>query len=187
MSNDENKIGGMQGKILVVNLNESKTYEINLDKNLIAKFLGGRGLGAYFLSKHVDPETDPLSKENKLIFMNGPLAGSLIPGNNKVCVTFKSPLTNTYSYSLCGGHWGPELKFAGFDGLIIEGKAKEPVYLWIHDEVEVKSAEKVWGKTIPHAEGMIRTEIEDDGRAQIALIGPSGEKKAKYATITSGL
>jgi len=120
--------------------------------------------------------------------MNGPLAGTLIPGNNKICVTFKSPLTNTYSYSLCGGHWGPELKFAGYDGLIIEGKAKNPVYVMINnDKVEIKSAENLWGKLIPESESLLRKELGDDKTVQIALIGPAGEKLVNYACITAGL
>ena len=135
--------------------------------------------------KEVPPDTNPLSDDNKLIFMNGPLVGSLIPGNNKICVTFKSPLTNSYSYSLCGGHWGPELKFAGYDGLILEGKAKNPIYLSINNEmVEFKSAEKIWGNLIPDSEHLIQKELNENNRTQIAVIGPAGEKLVRYASIS---
>jgi len=184
---------GMTGKLLRVNLTTEESKVEAIDSKLWENFIGGRGLGAYYLTKEVPPNVGPLSPENKLIFMNGPLAGTLIPGNNKICVTFKSPLTNTYSNSLCGGHWGPELKFAGFDGLIIEGKAKNPVYISIkNDKIEFKSAEKLWGKLIPESESpesesLLRKELGDDKTIQIALIGPAGEKLVNYACITAGL
>ena len=109
----------------------------------------------------------------------------MVPGNNKINVAFKSPLTNTYSYSLCGGHFGPELRFAGYDGLIIEGKAEEPVYLWIDNEkVEVKSAANVWGKTIAETDHLIKKVLGDEG-IHVATIGPAGENLVKIACITS--
>ena len=178
----------MKGKLLRINLTTGGSREEAIHPKLWESYIGGRGLGAYYLTREVLPKMEPLSPDNKLIFMNGPLAGTLIPGNNKICVTFKSPLTNTYSYSLCGGHWGPELKFAGFDGLIIEGKAKSPVYVTINNgKVEIKSAEKMWGKLIPESEKLIREEVGGDKTVQIALIGPAGEKLVNYACITAGL
>lgn len=178
----------MIGKLLRINLTTEECREEEIAPEQWESFIGGRGLGTYYLTKEVPPTVEPLSPENKLIFMNGPLAGTLIPGNNKICVTFKSPLTNTYSYSLCGGHWGPELKFAGYDGLIIEGKAKNPVYIMINnDKVEIKSAEILWDKLIPESESLLRKELGDDKTVQIALIGPAGEKLVNYACITAGL
>jgi len=178
----------MIGKLLRINLTTEESREEEIAPEQWESFIGGRGLGVYYLTKEVPPNIEPLSPENKLIFMNGPLAGTLIPGNNKICVTFKSPLTNTYSNSLCGGHWGPELKFAGYDGLIIEGKAKNPVYISIkNDKIEFKSAEKSWGKLIPESESLLRKELGDDKTIQIALIGPAGEKLVNYACITAGL
>jgi len=182
------KYGGLTGKLLRINLTIEKYSEEKINPKLWKKFIGGRGLGAYYLTEEVPPQIDPLDSENKLIFMNGPLVGTLIPGNNKICVTFKSPLTNSYSYSLCGGHWGPELKFAGYDGLIIEGKAKDPVYVWINNnEIKIKPAYKILGKLIPDSDKEIRKEIGYDKTVQIALIGPAGEKLVNYACITSGL
>ena len=179
---------GTKGKLLRIDLTTGESKEDAIDPKLWESFIGGRGLGAFYLAKEVLPDVEPLDAENKLIFMNGPLAGTLIPGNNKICVTFKSPLTNTYSYSLCGGHWGPELKFAGFDGLIIEGKAKSPVYIAINNsKVEIKSADKIWGKLIPESEKIFREEVGGDRTVQIALIGPAGEKLVNYACITAGL
>ncbi len=178
----------MAGKLLRINLTTEESKEEVIAPKLWEFFLGGRGLGAYYLTKEVPPKVEPLSPENKLIFMNGPLSGTLIPGNNKICVTFKSPLTNTYSYSLCGGHWGPELKYAGFDGLIIEGKAKNPVCIVINNnKVEIKSAEKIWGNLILESERALRKEVGGDKTVQIALIGPAGEKLVNYACITAGL
>ena len=120
---------GITGKILRVDLTALTAYTVPTPVEAMQKFAGGRGLGAHFLWKEVDSGSDPLGPENMLIFMTGPLTGTLMPGSNKVNVTFKSPLTGTYSYSLCGGHWGPELKFAGYDGLIIEGQSSKPVYI----------------------------------------------------------
>ncbi|TFF85666.1 MAG: aldehyde ferredoxin oxidoreductase [Promethearchaeota archaeon] len=177
---------GFFGRLLRVNLTSQEISSEKIEPDLWKKYLGGRGLGAYYLTKEVPPSTDPLSKENKLIFMNGALAGTSIPGNNKICVTFKSPLTETYSYSLCGGHFGPELKYAGYDGLIIEGKAEKPLFLWIDDdEIELRSAEHLWGNLIPETEDTIRKELGDDKSIQIAVIGPAGEKKVTFACITS--
>lgn len=178
---------GMSGKLIRINLTSEKISTQIVEPELWKNFLGGRGLGAHYLMKEVPPKTEPLSPQNKLIFMNGPLAGTLIPGNNKICVTFKSYLTGTYSYSLCGGHWGPELKYTGYDGLIIEGKAKNPVYLWIDDNnIELKVAEHIWGKLIPESEEQIRKELGGDDTIQIAVIGPAGEKHVAYACITAG-
>ena len=179
---------GFHGKLLRVDLTNQSSSIDKIDSDLYEKFIGGRGLGAYFLTKEVPPKTEAFDNNNKLIFMNGPLAGTLIPGNNKICVTFKSPLTNSYSYSLCGGHWGPELKYAGYDGLIIEGKAGSPVYLSIdNSKVDIKPAERFWGKLIPESDKMLRNEISGNKSKQLALIGPAGEKLVNYACITSGL
>jgi len=176
---------GIAGQLLRVNLSDKKITKEELPLELFIEYIGGRGLGAYFLTKEVDPKTDGLSPENKLIFFNGPFSGTMVPGNNKINVTFKSPLTNTYSYSLCGGHFGPELKFAGYDGLIIEGKSEEPVYLWIdNDKVEIRSAEKVWGKKIADTDHLIKEELGDE-KIHVACIGPSGENLVKFACITS--
>ncbi|MBN1533045.1 MAG: aldehyde ferredoxin oxidoreductase family protein [Spirochaetes bacterium] len=183
-----NRTGGIAGSILRVNLTDGSISRENTPTDLLPQFLGGRGLGAQYLYREVDPAVDPLDPQNKLIFMNGPLACSLIPGNNKINVTFKSPLTNSYSFSLCGGHWGTELKFAGYDGLIIEGRSEQPVYLWIqNEEVELRSATGLWGKTIPEAESILVKDLGGDPSIQSALIGPAGENLNRMACITAGL
>lgn len=176
---------GVAGQILRVNLSRKTVVKETLPLELFNEYLGGRGLGAYFLTKEVDPKCDPLGIENKLIFMNGPFVGTMVPGGNKVNVTFKSPLSNTYSYSLAGGHWGPELKFAGYDGLIIEGKSEEPVYLWIDDDrVEVRPADGLWGRDIAGTDEMIKKMVGDPG-IHVACIGIAGENLVRMACITN--
>ena len=180
------EMNGITGKILRVDLTAETAYTVPTPVEAMHKFLGGRGLGAHFLWEEVDPGSDPHGPENMLIFMTGPLTGTLMPGSNKVNVTFKSPLTGTYSYSLCGGHWGPELKFAGYDGLIIEGQSKDPVYLWIDDDsVEIRPAEFLWGKPIPETESLIKKDVGGDAQVHAAVIGPAGENLNRMACITA--
>jgi aldehyde:ferredoxin oxidoreductase len=180
------KIGAVQGQILRVNLSTGQISLEAVPGEVYEKYLGGRGAGAYYLYKELVPGTDPLSEDNKLIFFNGPMAGTMAPGSNKINLTFKSPLTNTYSFSLCGGHFGPELKFAGYDGLIIEGKAKEPVYLFIqNEEVVLKSAKALWGKTIPQTNEILKAELGGDHNLKVACVGPAGENLNRMACITA--
>lgn len=177
---------GIAGQLLRVNLTDKKVTREELSLDMFIEYLGGRGLSAYYLNKEVHPKTDGLSEENKLIFFNGPFSGTMVPGNNKINVAFKSPLTNTYSYSLAGGHWGPELKYAGYDGLIIEGKSEEPVYIWIDDDkVEIRSASNLWGKTIPETDKLLKEELGGDSKIHVACIGPAGENLVKIACITN--
>ena len=179
------KLGGLAGKILRVNLSTGEIISEETPADVVARFFGGRGLGAFILNREVIGQADPLGPENKLIFTAGPLTGTMAPGNNKINVTFKSPLTNTYSYSLCGGHLGPELKFAGYDGVVVEGRAGEPVYLFIdNDEVQIRPAEHLWGQIIPEADRQLKEEIGDPF-IRVACIGPAGEKLNRMACITS--
>ena len=177
---------GIAGRLLRVNLSKKTFVTEELPLEMFIEYIGGRGLSAYYLNKEVSPFCDPLGEENKLIFFNGPFAGTLVPGNNKINVAFKSPISNTYSYSLAGGHFGPELRYAGYDGIIIEGKSEEPVYLWIDDEkIEIRSAANVWGKDIKATDDLIRQELGADHNIHVACIGPAGENLVKYACITA--
>ncbi|MCU0844902.1 MAG: aldehyde ferredoxin oxidoreductase family protein [Spirochaetes bacterium] len=186
MNNNDNLLDFF-GDVVRVNLSTGDISRENLPLDAVRRFIGGRGLGAWYLYNEVGPDVDPLGPENKLIFMNGPLVGTLLPAGNKINLTFKSPLSRSYSYSLCGGHWGPELRFAGCTGLIIEGKAESPVYLWIDDgAIELRPAAGLWGKTIPETEKRLRDELGGDELLQIACIGPAGEKLNKMACITAG-
>ena len=122
---------GFTGKILRVNLTDGTTSVEELDPVLYRRYLGGGALATYFLLKEMPPGVDPLGPDNVLVFMCSILTGTPIPGFSRYTVAAKSPLTEGFAESEAGGFWGPELKWAGFDGIIIKGKSPKPVYLWI--------------------------------------------------------
>jgi len=178
---------GWMGQILRINLSDAEYRVEDLDPDLAEDFIGGRGLASQMLFDEVDPRVEPLSPENKVIFAVGPLTGTGVVGAARSMVVTKSPLTSGITSSNLGGHFGPELKFAGYDAIIIEGKSPEPVYLLINDEnVEFKPAEHLWGKSTSETEDMIQAEIADSWKAretQIVCIGPAGENLVKFASI----
>jgi aldehyde:ferredoxin oxidoreductase len=179
-------LGAVNGKLLRVNLTTGNAIVEDIPQEIYTKYFGGRGAGTRYLFDEVPTDTDPLSENNKLIFLNGPMAGTMAPGSNKIAVTFKSPATNGIASSLCGGHFGPELKFAGYDALIIEGKSEKPVYLWIqNDEVQIKDASSYWGKNIPETGEGIKKELGGDENIHVACIGPAGENLNVIACITA--
>lgn len=185
--NNNDSLRAFFGDVVRVNLTTGAITREELRLDAVRRFIGGRGLGAWYLYNEVGPDVDPLGPDNKLIFMNGPFVGTPLPAGNKVNLAFKSPLSMSYSYSLCGGHWGPELRFTGRTGLIIEGKSDAPVYLWIDDDqVELRPAAGLWGRTVPETEKRLREELGGDELIQIACIGPAGEKLNKMACITAG-
>lgn len=173
---------GWMGKLIRVNLSDKtiKTEKLNMeDANL---YLGGRGLGSKYLYDEIDPTIDPLSPDNKLIFMAGPMTGTFATCAGRFNVIAKAPLTGTIGASNSGGHFGPELKYAGYDGIIFEGKSETPVYLNIYDDkIELKSAEHLWGKDVFETTDTLLLENEEDAR--VACIGPAGEKQVLFATI----
>lgn len=175
------------GKILRVNLTQGSTRVEELSAELIDRFLGGRGLATKLLLDEVNPQVDPLSPDNKLIFMTGPLTGTGAIGGASYVVVTKSPLTGSIACSTTEGYFGPELKFAGYDGIILEGKSTEPVYLSIEDDqVELLSASHLWGKSTHKTEEIIRAEKENPWIARetfITSIGPAGENLVKIASI----
>lgn len=175
-------MNGWMGKILRVNLSTRKIFHQKLDENLAKNFLGGRGLGVKVLYDELKPKTNPLSPENKLIFATGPVTGTRAPTSGRYCVVSKSPLTGTIFDSHSGGFWGPELKFAGYDAIIIEGRAEAPVYIWINNEtVEICDASEVWGQeTHMTTEKLVK---ETDSNAKVACIGPAGERQVLLAAI----
>jgi aldehyde:ferredoxin oxidoreductase len=141
------------GKILRVNLSNKTVKAEDTRKDVAQLLLGGNGYAAKILWDELKPGIDPLSPENKIVLMTGPITGTGAPGSGFWEACFKSPLTGVWGESACGGWWGPMLKFAGFDGIIIEGASKDPVYLWVHDgEAEIKPAEGIWGQTVPKTE-----------------------------------
>jgi aldehyde:ferredoxin oxidoreductase len=162
---------GWIGTILRVNLTNRTIKKEPLDPALAKQYIGARGLGTKIMYDEVDPRVDPLSPENKLIFAPGPLTGTFAPNGGRYNVITKGPLTGTIAASNSGGTFGPELKFAGYDLIIFEGKASSPVYLSIRDDkVEIRDAAKIWGKDVPDTTDLIRAETDED--AKVARIGP---------------
>jgi aldehyde:ferredoxin oxidoreductase len=178
--------GGYNGKILRVNLTNRKTTSEKLDGLFCRRYLGGVGFVAYYLWKELKKGTDALEPDNKLIFALGPVSGLNLPGAARHCVGTKSPLTGGISKSEVGGFWAAEFKRAGYDAIIIEGKADKPVYLWIQDgEASIRDASHLWGKETRDTEATIRTELGDN-RIQLAMIGLAGEHMVRYACIMHG-
>ena len=138
---------GYHGKILRVDLSSGKLTTQEVDTATYRRYLGGGALASYFLLKEMAPGTEPFSPENKIAFMTSIINGTPLSGLNRFSIASKSPLTGGFGETEAGGWWGPELKTAGFDGVIAEGKSPEPVYLWIHDgEAELRKAGHIWGK-----------------------------------------
>ncbi len=176
-------MAGYCGTILRVNLSTSEIKKEELDITLAKKFVGGRGLGTYFIAKEVDPKADALSVENKLIFATGPLTGSKAPTGGRYMVITKSPLSGTIASSNSGGFFGAELKKAGYDLVILEGKSEKPCYLYIKDDlVELRDATEYWGKKVSEATDMLK-EASGDDKSRVAVIGPAGEKLSMIASI----
>ena len=138
---------GYNGKVLRINLTD-RTYKLEkLDESIAKKFIGARGLGVKTLFDEVDPKVEPLSPENKFIIAAGPLTGTTMPTSGRYMVVTKAPLTGTIGIANSGGKWGAELKNAGYDMIIVEGKADSPVYVNIFDDkVEIRDAKHLWGK-----------------------------------------
>jgi len=145
-------------------------------------YIGARGLAAKMLFDEVDPNIDALSPENKLFFAPGPLTGTFAPNVGRYDVVCKSPLTGAIAASNSGGSFGPELKYAGYDMVIFEGRSPSPVYLWIkNDQVELRDAAALWGKEVPETTDLIREATDEE--AKVACIGPAGEKLSRIASV----
>lgn len=173
---------GWKGKLLRVNLTDGTIVKENMNMEDAKNFLGGRGLGTKIMMDEVDPGVDPFSPDNKLIFMAGPLTGTFASCSGRYEVITKAPLTGTIGASNSGGHFGPELKYCGYDGIIFEGESDKPVYLYVNDdEVHLKSAEHLWGKTVFDTTDELLKETAEDAR--VACIGPGGELKVLFATV----
>lgn len=176
---------GYAGKHLRISLNNRKVTVENIDPKVLRRYLGGAGYGARILYDELKKGIDPLSKANKLIFATSPLSLNRIPGGGSVMICFKSPLTNAWSESRCGTDFGPDLKRAGYDAVIIEDRSEKPVYIVINDEdIEIKPAEHLTGKSISEKMKMIRDEL-DDQKISVMCIGPAGEKLVKIAVALS--
>ena len=141
---------GYNGKILHIDLTAGRLEVEEPDETFYRKYMGGSAMGATYLLKHTPPGADPLGPENTLSLMVGPVTGAPLSGQSRVAATAKSPLSGLADESTGGGFWPAELKFAGFDGIVIHGQAERPVYLWVHDgEVELRDAAHLWGQSTP--------------------------------------
>ncbi len=183
--------GGYVGRIARVNLWSGKVRYETLPDNILRMWIGGRGLGVYLMLREVDPKVDPLSPSNKIIVATGPLTGLTgAPSSGRWTSITKSPLTGTVHDSHSGGKFGPTLKFAGFDAIIIEDFSERPVWLWVHDgKIEIRDASKLWGLDVHTTTNMLKDEIASEigkneaDKASIACIGPAGERLVKFASI----
>lgn len=173
---------GWMGKIIRVNLTDGTIKTEPLDMQDAKLYMGGRGLGTKLYMNEVDPMVDPLSPENHLIFITGPLTSTLAACSGRYEVVSKAPLTDTIGACSSGGHFGPELKYAGYDGIIFEGKSEKPVYLYINDDIlELRDAGHLWGKDVPATTNELVRETDEEFK--IACIGPAGEKLVLFAVI----
>ena len=176
------ELKGYKGVVLRVNLTKGEVKKEELKEDIAKAFIGGVGLCAYYMFNEVPKGADPLGPENKIMFAGGPVTGTLWPTSGRGVVVSKSPLTGIWGESHFGGHFVPEVKFAGYDAIIIEGRSKKPVYLLIDDEnVELKRADHLWGKDVHEATSAL---LEDEGyEYEVACIGPAGENLVRYACV----
>ncbi len=173
--------------ILRVNLTEHKIEKQQLPQNLIEDYLGGRGIGIKILYDELPAGTKPFSPENIVVFSTGVLGGTFAPASARLTVTSKSPETNFYCKSNVGSHFSPELRFAGYDCILVTGASEKPVYLYIKDDtVEIRDAGHLWGKDVRETDRIMKEELEDEGFC-IMSIGPAGENMVKYSAVMSGI
>jgi len=178
---------GNNGKILRVDLSRGTTTVDEPKEDFYRRYIGGRGFVSYFLLRELAAGVDPLGPENKLIFATGPVTGVPIAGGGRNSVGAKSPLTNGYGDAEVGGYWGAELRHAGYDAIIVEGKSESPVYLYIEDgKVEIKDARHLWGKTTLECQKLIQQELGDRG-VRVAQIGIGGENQVRYACVINDI
>lgn len=180
-------MNGWIGRALRVNLTEKKHHVENLDPELLSKFIGGRGFGVKVLFDEIDPMVDPLAPENKLIFVSGPLVGTGAVTGASCNVVTKSPLTGTIACAKMRGHFGAELKFSGFDMIIVEGRAEGPVILNIMDDgVSIQPALEYWSRTTSETAEIFKKNLGDKWAARetyLVSIGPAGEHQVPLATV----
>jgi len=174
---------GIAGQMLWVDLTHGKVEKRPVERELLNGYLGGRGINAKLLWELTDKGLDPLSPKNPLIFGTGTLGGTFAPCSGRMTITCKSPATDGYLKCNVGSHFAPELKFAGYDFIVVLGRADHPVYLWIDDEkVEIRDARHLWGLDTRATDQLIKQELGDD-QIKIAMIGPAGENLVNFASV----
>ncbi|MDP2073494.1 aldehyde ferredoxin oxidoreductase family protein [Hydrogenophaga sp.] len=175
------------GKILRVNLTAGTVTSEPLNTEWARAYIGSRGLGSKYLVSEVDPKVDPLAPENKIIWATGPLTGTMASTGGRYTVITKSPLTGAIACSNSGGYWGAELKMAGWDMIIFEGKSPKPVYLYINDDdVELRDASHLWGQSVWKTEEVLKSSLQDP-LVRVSSIGKAGENGVLYAAVVNDL
>jgi len=175
--------GGYAGRLLEVDLTKGILTKAPLDPTFAREFLGGAGLGARLFLERFSGAL-PLSPDNPLLVMTGPLVGTSLPGTSRFAVCSRSPLTGFWGVGTCGGNFGPELKFAGYDGIEVTGKAAEPVYLLIDDDkVELRTADDLWGKDIYEVTAILKQRHGGERKSKVLAIGQAGENLVRFAAI----
>ncbi|MDY6965558.1 MAG: aldehyde ferredoxin oxidoreductase family protein [Halobacteriota archaeon] len=178
-----NKNYGYTGRLLFLNLSEGKISTTEPEDGFYRKYLGGYGIGAKIIFDRQKAGVDPLGEESIISFLPGLLNGTNTPFSGRYTVACKSPITGTWGDANSGGHFGPTLKKAGYDGVFVEGRSDEPVYLFINnDEVEIRSAKNLWGRDCFETEDLIREELNDT-KVRVACIGKPGEKLALISSV----
>lgn len=178
---------GYNGKILKVDLTNNKVETIVKDDYFYRTFMGGSAMASYFLLTEMEKGVDPLGPDNILVFSTSILTGTAVPGANRYTVAAKSPLTHGFGEAEAGGSFGIELKKAGFDAVVIKGKADKPVYLWVKNGIaEIRDANHIWGNDTGFCEEQIRKDLDDD-KIKIAAIGQGGENLVLYASVVHNL
>jgi len=178
---------GYNGRILHVDLSTSQWKVEEPSEVWYRTYVGGSSFASYYLLKNLKPGVGPLSKENVLVFACSVLTGALLSGFSRYTVAAKSPLTGAFGETEAGGYFGPELKFAGYDAIVIRGRAPKPVYLWVHNgEVEIRDASPIWGQDNWVTLERIREELGDK-RIRVASIGPAGEQLIPFACVQNDL
>jgi aldehyde:ferredoxin oxidoreductase len=176
---------GILEKVLYINLTKEDFYIENVPPNIRREYFGGMGVASYLFTKEISPEIDPLSEENILIFSVGPFCGTAVPFSGRHFIMSKSPLTNIIGESSAGGFWGKEFRWTGYNHLIITGKSKNPVYLYIRNgSVEIRGANFIWGKGNYETQDLIKKDLKNES-VKIASIGPAGENLVKFSSIMS--
>jgi aldehyde:ferredoxin oxidoreductase len=176
---------GYAGKLLFIDLNQKKAKTEILRDEFCAKYIGGNGFGIRLLLDNTKPKIDPLGPDNVLVFAVGPFAGTMVPTSGKYIVQGKSPLTGFMGESISSGMWGQNLKRAGYDAIVITGRATAPSYLFIDDDTaQFKDAQNLWGKDAIETGQLVQEQIGDDN-VSVASIGPGGENLVRFANITN--
>jgi aldehyde:ferredoxin oxidoreductase len=177
-------VGGYAGKVLEIDLSTGKIENGSIKEEDRMNFIGGSGLAAKIFFDSFNPRVDPLSSENPLILMTGPVVGTHFPGTSRFAVCGKSPLTGIWGEGTCGGNFGPELKFAGIDGIIFKGISPKPVYLAIeNDRIELRNASDLWGMDNYALTDLLKERHGKEKRPKILSIGQAGENRVKFAAI----